>query len=92
MDELPVEATYQTCDDGCVQAHACNDQQDHDHKDNCSPFCVCSCCATPAYFFVSGLQAIKAPIPERARLHTRLYIGEITEIALPIWQPPQLNA
>ena len=64
-----------------------NNQQG-DQRDDCSPFCSCSCCAGVAFLApsmkVSFLIAQMAPV----------YCGTITthlfRVALPIWQPPQL--
>ena len=64
-----------------------NNQQP-DQRDDCSPFCSCSCCAGVAFLApsmkVSYLIAQMTPV----------YYGTITthlfRIALPIWQPPQL--
>ena len=63
-------------------------QQDNNHSEACSPFCQCSCCAG---FYINHFIASIIIIP--------LYVGnsscsflpaDVNEVALPIWQPPQI--
>lgn len=63
-------------------------QPDNNPSDNCSPFCICSCCAG----FSIQYSIIEAGVilPEyNARFSSR-YIASVINISLPIWQPPQL--
>jgi len=61
-----------------------------DHKDLCSPFCQCSCCAI-AYALPSSFitEAVT-----RINFETKVFASCLQQrpvcIALPIWQPPQL--
>jgi hypothetical protein len=58
------------------------------HQDDCSPFCTCNCCAGfPINHFVASIQVI---LPYSEPTKTAYLPCEITEISLPIWQPPRL--
>jgi hypothetical protein len=63
---------------------------DQEHKDLCSPFCQCSCCAL-AYALPTAIAqevVIRAVVSDKvfaSYLHQR-----IVGIAFPVWQPPQL--
>jgi hypothetical protein len=61
-------------------------QQDN-HPDDCSPFCSCSCCA--GFSFNHSIFSISILSPLNNYLSCFLPSG-IIEVALPIWQPPQL--
>ncbi|RAJ05392.1 hypothetical protein LX64_02550 [Chitinophaga skermanii] len=69
------------------------DTTDHAHEDACSPFCICTCCTNSPTCLLYTKCMMQAVAPkEREHNYTAYYIGDITEIALPIWQPPQLAA
>ncbi|WP_155990052.1 DUF6660 family protein [Terrimonas ferruginea] len=62
--------------------------QHEDHKDVCSPLCSCACCAT---------SSVTAPAIEftTAAVHHHPGIcgfrsGSLRQMAIPVWQPPQL--
>lgn len=58
------------------------------NTDGCSPFCTCSCCASASC--TNGLAAFEA-IHFTFRPFTTDYLpASLREVALPIWQPPQL--
>ena len=70
-------------------AHSMPQENDQDHNDACSPFCICSCCAgfsVVAKLPVTPTLFIPYQIAHAAYIPERLY-----SIALPIWQPPQLG-
>lgn len=60
-----------------------------DHKDDCSPFCVCVCCSTPS------VQQKESPIslvffsfhPDYPSERSEKFI----DVSLPVWQPPKLS-
>ena len=56
--------------------------------DLCSPFCICSCCA--GFTYAPNLCQIVwvKPIVSNNKLH--FINADISNISLPIWQPPQL--
>lgn len=59
-------------------------------NDACSPFCQCVCCAGFTLNFHSVPSIVSAP---QMRVgYSEFYLSDIREIALPIWQPPQLVA
>jgi hypothetical protein len=86
------------CTDGAygINDHKANitfsqsqDQQEDSHTDECSPFCACNCCAGFAiisYSYQIGL--LYFPSIEKNTAHLPVCISEIS---LPIWQPPQLG-
>lgn len=59
-------------------------------EESCSPFCQCSCCS--AFSMVSASLNIENTGIEIAqnRVYTDYFQISTLEIALPIWQPPQL--
>ncbi len=64
------------------------DQQDHDDSDACSPFCHCSCCAG---FSINHVIASIIIIPPYGCNPTGSFLpANVTEVVLPIWQPPQI--
>lgn len=63
-------------------------QQEESHPDDCSPFCTCNCCASFAiisYYYQIGSLHITSV--EKKAVHLPV---SLSEISLPIWQPPQL--
>ena len=65
-----------------------NHQQNDPQQDDCSPFCQCSCCGTfsPNHFITTI-----SYIPSYLIISKSSFLSaNILEIALPIWQPPQL--
>lgn len=67
-----------------------NDQQDHNDTDNCSPFCSCSCCSGFT-FLVAAHQLVNAIFISTEKIEAHLP-SKISEISLPVWQPPKLIA
>ncbi len=62
----------------------------HDHDDEvCTPFCVCSCCATHVLFtnFSSDFSIHK----ELATVYTKPANADICSAVISIWQPPKLS-
>ena len=58
------------------------------HNDLCSPFCHCTCCAG---FSVNHFIALIATIPQyKSKIQAAYLPSNILDVALPIWQPPQL--
>jgi hypothetical protein len=59
-----------------------------DQRDDCSPFCSCSCCAGVAFLAPS----MKASFlnPQMVPVYCGTISTHLFRIALPIWQPPQL--
>lgn len=63
-------------------------QQNDTQQDDCSPFCTCTCCA--GFSINHFIAAISSIPPYESNLITLFLSTEVIEIALPIWQPPQL--
>ena len=64
-------------------------QQEDNHSDDCSPFCTCNCCA--GFTIISNSYQIGYvffPSVEKNAVHLPV---SLSEISLPIWQPPQLD-
>lgn len=65
-------------------------EQDHQHKDFCSPLCICSCCSSST--ISSSTLVIPIFAPQVMPVHNSHYLGAVISISLPVWQPPQLIA
>ncbi len=64
------------------------DPQNHNDADACSPFCHCSCCAG---FSINHFIASVIIIPPYGSNSSCSFLpADIIEVALPIWQPPQI--
>ncbi len=64
-------------------------QNTGDHQDeSCTPFCVCSCCAT--HFVVIPFQEIGTQIAEINSIYTVQPESKISSAIIAIWQPPKL--
>ena len=64
-------------------------QKEHSNTDACSPFCTCNCCTGFTFVFIHC--EVTHPVllaPEKITPHLP---AEISNIALPVWQPPQLG-
>jgi hypothetical protein len=63
---------------------------DADHGDEaCTPFCACACCS---FQFSKTCNCIKLKSPEFFAVYHSTEINlQLSEIYLPIWQPPQLS-
>ncbi|MBS1921237.1 MAG: hypothetical protein JST17_13375 [Bacteroidetes bacterium] len=58
------------------------------HSDACAPFCTCSCCAG---FSIHQYSAVFNYTPVSGVTYFSSYApGDLIEVSLPIWQPPQL--
>jgi hypothetical protein len=64
-------------------------QQEQQDTDNCSPFCTCNCCT--GFSFVSAPYQVAHPVLLAAQKVSFHLPAKISNIALPIWQPPQLG-
>lgn len=63
--------------------------QDSPQQDDCSPFCHCSCCAS---YSVIKFYSIQSAVPVfRTGTEADYLPAELIEVALPVWQPPQLT-
>lgn len=66
-----------------------NDSDKH-ADDSCSPLCICSCCSLAS---MPSPVIVVDNIIERAHPEfVSMYAGQLLDISLPIWQPPQLPA
>lgn len=87
------------CDDSGLDHFASKHEQEHkapcshhesDLEDSCSPFCHCSCCSI--FSIVNPPISVPAISSGNFTLtHFSHQSVRIFEIALPIWQPPQLR-
>ncbi|MET0638015.1 MAG: DUF6660 family protein [Chitinophagaceae bacterium] len=78
-----------TCPEPGMGAYSSGGGETHsDHEDLCSPFCQCNCCAgysihyetvAEAEIFLPGKNKFISFLPEK-----------ISEVSLPVWQPPQI--
>ncbi len=69
--------------------HEQTSQNSGDHENEiCTPFCVCSCCAT--HFVVKPFQTIHTQIAEINSKYIVHPESEISTAVIVIWQPPKL--
>lgn len=65
------------------------DNHSNSTDDNCSPFCMCNCCSGFTFSFAYyQAAAVIAPVIKKTTAHIS---SKVNEMALPIWQPPQLS-
>lgn len=66
-----------------------NNKEDHKEKENCAPFCMCACCATPIIN-----QTILSEINTKQQFFSIKYasvnINYPSQSLASIWQPPKL--
>lgn len=85
VDDDATQSTNVTCE----ISKTSNQQHKPEHKDSCSPFCHCSCCAS--YFVIKVPFTIPLALVESVNpVYTVHFTEEVHEISLPVWQPPQL--
>lgn len=81
-DKLPLTAagnsSYQVNDIGTHQ---------HEHKDFCSPFCACSCCAAPVILSITYFTP--APASHTTFTFCETPAGVISDLPTTVWQPPR---
>lgn len=58
-------------------------------NDSCSPFCTCNCC--PGFTLANKNYQLVHPFLDKTEKIALNLPFQITNIALPIWQPPQLS-
>jgi hypothetical protein len=63
-------------------------QHKNDWQDQCSPFCHCNCCSSASSHQFTAFTLTKPSFAKK--LQSEFLSSSIIEIALPIWQPPQL--
>jgi hypothetical protein len=67
------------------------DRENHDHEDQCSPFCQCNCCSVPMVTFVfQSLEWIEIP---EINIKISSYINPLYDgYNGSILPPPELNS
>ena len=65
-----------------------NHEAGNPQQDDCSPFCQCSCCA--GFCINHFITSIIITLPFGNKIKPAFLPSGILDIALPIWQPPQL--
>jgi len=65
-------------------------QDNSDHNDACSPFCICSCCA--GFSINHTLTSFSFVIERPTRSYSEAITAKTNSLSLPVWQPPQLTA
>lgn len=62
--------------------------QEHNDTDACSPFCTCNCCTGFTVLLTpQNVNHSNTLSTEKSSFHLP---SKISDIALPVWQPPQL--
>ncbi|RYD82196.1 MAG: hypothetical protein EOP53_04355 [Sphingobacteriales bacterium] len=64
------------------------DHNDHEDEENCTPFCVCACCAVPVFQAPVGV-AVKT-FTQRNQLNTSTEEDFFSASHGSIWQPPRV--
>ncbi len=62
--------------------------KNQDHKDSCTPFCQCTCCATPSIQQLAYI--IVSPDPIVLESHNWHTPGKCLEVHINVWQPPKV--
>ncbi len=68
--------------------HSQPQNNDQNHDDACSPFCICSCCA--GFSVVNKFPASPTIVIPHQPTYSSYISERLFSVALPIWQPPQL--
>ena len=72
----------------CKVELSADDHDDSEAPDDCSPFCHCTCCSGFSLnHYISTLPSITRFVDTRLNNYLS---SQTIEVALPIWQPPQL--
>ncbi|MBL7713497.1 MAG: hypothetical protein JNL13_13580 [Chitinophagaceae bacterium] len=61
----------------------------HEHRDLCSPFCQCSCCALAYALPQAAAPEFSLRLAQPRTPFASYLQQKPTGIALPVWQPPQ---
>ena len=61
--------------------------KDTNHKDACSPFCHCGCCA--GFSINHPITPFTSLTIVCSRIFSSYFPDKLIEISLPIWQPPK---
>jgi hypothetical protein len=82
----------------CGDKEGCNEFQQagfaqtthhEDHNDEvCTPFCVCSCCAT--HFVATSIESQFIVTSAETQCYADPATSKVNGAVLPIWQPPKL--
>lgn len=62
---------------------------DHEDRDDCSPFCSCTCCAGSTV--INGTVGIASVHIFPAKTYHTYLPTDPTAISRPVWQPPRLS-
>lgn len=81
-DELPLSIAKSS---SCQVNNA--DSHQHGHKDFCSPFCACSCCAAPVILSMTCFTTV--PATHTAFIYSETPAGVISDLPQTVWQPPR---
>ena len=65
-----------------------NTQKGDTQQDDCSPFCTCNCCA--GFSINHFIASIAYIFPYESTAKAAHLPSSVFDVALPIWQPPQL--
>src|SRR5689334_4314369 len=94
MALLVLSLSILPCADAAAATGACKTEissandNDNDQQDACSPFCRCTCCAHPTLQHSPQLLVSTVGL---FNIHFDSYaVSTLAEMAIPVWQPPQL--
>lgn len=66
------------------------DKTDQEHKDLCSPFCQCSCCAFAYMVPLVPMTEVAMKPSFSDKVFAAYLQQDPTGITLPVWQPPKI--
>lgn len=87
---MPCADNNSLVSEGKVKSELSKSPQQHSdtEQDHCSPFCTCSCCSS---FSINHFFAVVTVTSNYESNTTSSFLpSDLTGIAFPIWQPPQL--
>ena len=64
------------------------EQKGDPQKDDCSPFCHCTCCA--GFSFNNNIATISSPAITTLTGFSSFLSANLIERSLPVWQPPKI--
>jgi hypothetical protein len=61
----------------------------HNDTDHCSPFCTCTCCASPVVFMNNEMQIESFPVTQEHQFEYKSSYRSSEHFG--IWQPPKIS-
>jgi hypothetical protein len=91
---LPCGDTVECKNTAKIEVSQNNDHEKHNHEtEQCPPFCTCACCGVHIYKFQTASISFKEELDFYVQKKLPNFYSFIynKQIALKIWQPPQIS-